>query len=86
MMCLCAVCLVWKNFVSGKLFGMRVYEILTAELIQGLAAHVWWATRCLSLMLNCIAGYLFTIVAWCMLHGHERYARSRKTAQGTFER
>ena len=41
MTCSCAVCVVWKRFVSGQLFGQRVYEILTVELIQKLAAHLW---------------------------------------------
>ena len=41
MTCSCAVCVVWKRFVSGHLFGHRVYEILTVELIQKLAAHIW---------------------------------------------
>ena len=39
--CACAVCAVWRRFVSGELFGARVYEILTVDLVRALAAHVW---------------------------------------------
>jgi hypothetical protein len=41
MTCSCAVCKVFKRFVSGQLYGVRVYEILTREFVDHLAAHIW---------------------------------------------
>ena len=41
MTCSCAVCKVFKRFVSGQLYGVRVYEILTGEFVDQLAAHIW---------------------------------------------
>ena len=38
--CNCYVCNVWKDFVSGKLFGIRMYEILTSELISTIAKYL----------------------------------------------
>ena len=43
--CLCPTCVVWHRFTSGKLFGMRVYEVVTAELVHGLAELVWARAR-----------------------------------------
>lgn len=50
--CSCAVCKVWKRFVSGKLYGTRIYEILTLEFVDLLAAHIWRVPPSLSCSLS----------------------------------
>jgi hypothetical protein len=38
--CGCYICDVWSKFVAGKLFGLRMYEILTVELISSLSDYL----------------------------------------------
>ena len=40
MTCSCHVCDVWKEFISGKLFGWRMYELITKELVDAIALHI----------------------------------------------
>lgn len=35
--CECRICFAWREYVSGRLFGTRIYEVLTRELVETLA-------------------------------------------------
>lgn len=38
--CACGVCRAWRAYVQGRLFGRRVYEVLTLDLVKSLARHI----------------------------------------------
>ena len=55
--CRCQTCTAWRKFVSGRMFGLRVYELMTVELVKGLAEHlVRGATAGLNIILEVGAG------------------------------
>lgn len=46
MTCECSICTCWRLYVSGKLFGRRVYEVLTVDLVEMLARHIQAGAPC----------------------------------------